>query len=1427
MKCFRCQQKGHVASNCPSKHDGNSSLTVSGPGAMGSGKGNQYHKGKGKSDGTPKGFPKGKGKFEHVGKGFMKGKNKGKGKPQPYKGGKKGKLSEMTGSDQTEGWNDGSTDWWWSGQDDGSSWWFDGYINEMSWNWDGWDYPYDHYWEGDQTTQAMQHDSNPGGEHSPTSPTPVVSSVSSPTQKQVTFAPQVSGLMLSALQVDSICGDADRFFFTVDLNGSCECEPNPQFHFQQHFGFPEDTETVSDVFEMFLDCSFSKTAFTTSCTAFDVLDDFEYVFRGTSGQCGFLGAPTTPASFWEYQFRVVSAPTSVEPVVFPLLSQVDGVLAGASWWLLDSGASITVLSEGFQDVFGARVEPWSSSQTFSAANGSPVGMQGEATLDVCFKTLCQGGSDFAWTPARMRGMVGQTRHNIISTTCLCKNGWKITQDEHGFSVVHVDSGLRLTETAIFNGCPWVRIHPQVFHTMSVQPETQLGLTMSLPSHFQDHSVAPLTRKAEQELLQHRLNGHLPFDPRCPVCSNSKSFTQHRRRDSSNMETELQADFAYINSTGEVQSTVFEGGMKILVLTELYTGAIGYVLVQSDLVKTRTSIFRYLKHFGLASSKHSILLHTDAEPAVARLVSNVSDSYVFHIRKAPPQQHQHIGAAERNVRRLKEHLTILRTELQDAQRDLNFNSGEKFQDVLDYIALGHSYFSKTHGSDMSPVEMSCGRRLPAPSSSPFGAIVQAEIPDSLRSHIIGAPRHIDASFLHHGFDGAAVVQGLINIDGNLELKRFHPRNVRQVLPVQYKNELIGDYVVALGVVREPAPPPVERAVIPSTTVPVTGPPTDWIRQHGGTRSCYACKALAETGTRKGKVHGKACIQRYQNWLNRQREIQIMAERDAVARSQVVEASPPVVADAPMQSEASASSRGAAVDVPGGPPGIFDDGPEPSPSLPSRPPSQFSGDIGLKRMRLNSKQSAPEFPPMSISGPSTRNATPPENTMEHQPGDTPSPMEVDRQIEYAERFKRKADQTVEDLEAEMKDGGVESLIWQWPVRCVITGAGLMMPVLGLDRLLATSPELYEPDFCSVMFASKDGGTSKVVTLGGGQVRIWRPDGAVDDSTLQSLDPDKTFQGMIDEIRHLEKCRAGRLNSAKEVELISSRWVTGQKAENVRSRLVAKDVAGGAPSAKALGFASPTPSIEVIHAVLSLAASLDLYVVAIDVSHAFMHSPLGSQIVVLRLPQSVSNVAGEPAFLLLQRALNGLRDASLRWVQMLTEIIATKNLWTDEVEPCVFQGVIKGQPVILMTYVDDLLLVAGSKQVAQEVADAIGKKVPIKVTGELFPSDQGGRSSKFIGRRLVRRPGEKAVFLMVEDSYLDSTFADYQIESGSISVPDLSSHLEKTDDHSKKPLSPESYSRFRKALGRILWLAQSRQDLRVYCSLLGTTGQSRSGC
>jgi len=190
------------------------------------------------------------------------------------------------------------------------------------------------------------------------------------------------------------------------------------------------------------------------------------------------------------------------------------------------------------------------------------------------------------------------------------------------------------------------------------------------------------------------------------------------------------------------------------------------------------------------------------------------------------------------------------------------------------------------------------------------------------------------------------------------------------------------------------------------------------------------------------------------------------------------------------------------------------------------------------------------------------------------------------------------------------------------------------------------------------------------------------------------------MKEEIANLEKCGAGKVIGQAEVDalkkknpnmcVIPSRWVSAYKSETrVRVRIVAKDINKGV-SVRKLGISSPTPSIEGLHFVLLLASRRALRLKGLDVSHAFMYFPLPrGLVIVLMLPLSVSMMDGSPAYLLLYKALNGLRDASLHWLNLLSDSIRGIGLVSDEIEPCIYQGIVHGEIALLVAYVDDLLL------------------------------------------------------------------------------------------------------------------------------------------
>ena len=471
-------------------------------------------------------------------------------------------------------------------------------------------------------------------------------------------------------------------------------------------------------------------------------------------------------------------------VLFPLMSQL--CLDDATWWLLDSGASATVLAERYAKVYGiSSVDVKDGDDQFRAANGTPVRMSGKAVVgvQVLMKDSQSGRSEFRH--ATLKALVGNIQHNIISTNTLCHSGWEFSQGKDWFDVSNKSSGERVSEVGYFAGCPWMKVYPiNDSHESSEHSGTHSCLSMdSGSSQLEQGVVAPLTKAAEVSLQQHPLQGHVPHHPNCVQCAKGRTTFAHRRRKGEVTECELQCDFAFLSSKGEFSEEEIERCVKVLVMHEQSSNSVGYVLVDSDLSGVRNRIEKWLVHFGLSSEKSSIVLQTDAERAVSELVTRVSSRFTFVVRRASPQQHRSIGGAERTVRRLKGSLAVLRSDMNAAGIDISF-SPESLNEVLTFSALSHNHYGRAPGSDFTPLEYVAGRRLSRPVAATYGMSVLAEIPDSLRRISPNESRNVEAVFLHHGLGTGPVVLGKVRVENSFELKKFVARNLKPILPISW-------------------------------------------------------------------------------------------------------------------------------------------------------------------------------------------------------------------------------------------------------------------------------------------------------------------------------------------------------------------------------------------------------------------------------------------------------------------------------------------------------------------------------------------------------------------------------------------------------------------------------------------------------------------
>ena len=125
-------------------------------------------------------------------------------------------------------------------------------------------------------------------------------------------------------------------------------------------------------------------------------------------------------------------------VISPLLSELS---AGddIGWWLLDSGAAVTVLAKHCLIPYGGELVRTSDDSKFSAANGSSVSMHGRAEISVFMCLRRYHDETKFWKKGKLMTLVGDTRHNILSTTSLAQSGWQFKHGSDGVSLAHEES----------------------------------------------------------------------------------------------------------------------------------------------------------------------------------------------------------------------------------------------------------------------------------------------------------------------------------------------------------------------------------------------------------------------------------------------------------------------------------------------------------------------------------------------------------------------------------------------------------------------------------------------------------------------------------------------------------------------------------------------------------------------------------------------------------------------------------------------------------------------------------------------------------------------------------------------------------------------------------------------------------------------------
>ena len=1176
-----------------------------------------------------------------------------------------------------------------------------------------------------------------------------------------------------------------------------------------------------------------------------------------SFECDFVvvGFPNSPRDFWTFGLMGGCDNSDVfdrkwfeglvcqQGLCEPLLSSsVSWTSKDQGWWLVDSGASVTVLSKQSLEFFEVlETEDIGTGPKFFAANGSQVHMNKKVVVRT-FLDLQKGHgkSGNVEFEIRMSALVGDTSNNILSTTQLVQKGWTVELGTVS-RLVHLET-QNFVELHTWAGCPWVYLKNRRGAQSAV-----------ISSRGEEQSIAPLQRgvvRQNEGDEMHRARGHVPFDPQCGVCQRTRGVTQHRRKRESDGGSiiEIAADFFHWK------------GHRFLLICEQYSKMIGCVLMEPNVDTVRSNVKRWLLEMGCLGNSGVLSLFTDDEVAVGSVFYHLGVGKDVRVTRASPQSQEMNGRAERSVRMVKENVLCVSEELKSQGLEPCWDEEKAVVSVFEYVCFMLNSHACVYGSSKTPQEFLVGKATSPVTTSAFGAVVLCELPNAVQSESL--PRFLEGAYLRPEFNSKSCVCRVL-IDG--VVREIRPKSIKLVLPLRWEFALLDGLVqkVPLGVdegafeelkdsgdaakgLEDLVPPvgagPVHVSDVPPTekaVCPKGGPPMSWFLKYKMyTPGCSACTWIQAGAGRQGKVHSKECCRRYVDWLNQERS---KVSSSASAHVDVPSSVPPVGAG----HEDELKHPKSLSDVPSG---WFDEHGHTA-ECPACsylelgwacPKDVCHSDACHSRFSRWSRGQSDDSKSSAGSFPRKRGfELGADDLKEYTPSEPPEPpsghgQDMDLDDDLGRGVKRSAEGELdrevseprnerESRKRSLEEGTEMDQLFSSENVAQIYSLSHFSGVWTGPDVVSVGDELVN----SVVF--KGSSDFDTVDFGGSTIRVWRPDHGIDDTTGEVLDGGQTFQGMLTEVGNLERVGAGvplrqseaeKLAKEKQVRIIPCRWVSNAKVINgepgVRARIVVKDVAGP-EKAKSLGISSPTPSAESIKTAIAVAGFSDAFVWTLDCSAAFMHTPLSSdRTILVKMPLSMSWEDGSPLYLRLQKSLNGIRSASLDWLQFAQSLVKPLNLVSSPMNPCVFTG----EGILMVIYVDDILVVSRDETVGKKVWGLFNKQVPTKLTGTLSPHSAG--TLKFVGRVIRREEGEGKLYVGVQPGYLQSCFEEYglsKIKPTKPTVPNLRAIL---DEPQKQNLSQEAYNRYRRSLGKLAWLSQTREDLHIYIALLSTGQQ-----
>jgi hypothetical protein len=263
------------------------------------------------------------------------------------------------------------------------------------------------------------------------------------------------------------------------------------------------------------------------------------------------------------------------------------------------------------------------------------------------------------------------------------------------------------------------------------------------------------------------------------------------------------------------------------------------------------------------------------------------------------------------------------------------------------------------------------------------------------------------------------------------------------------------------------------------------------------------------------------------------------------------------------------------------------------------------------------------------------------------------------------------------------------------------------------------------------------------------------------------------MHEELKSLEQ--HGTYERVKELppgrKAVGYKWIFKLKLnpDNLIAQYKARLVVKGylqVPGQDFTETTSPVARLASYHALLSLAAKLNLEAHHLDIETAFLNRTLDEEIY-MKAPDSFNT--GSSSLWRLKKSLYGLKQALHIWNKLLDSTL--KDIGFDQCNKdiCVYLYQSKNAFIVLAMHVDDMLIISNSKSSLAEMKLALGQQFKVKDLGEV----------RFLLRIKVIHDRQTGHIGLSQQAYIDQLLEQFNLQGVKPASTPLSSGVHLTQD------------------------------------------------